>query len=128
MYLQVQKIAKRKGIKIKDLISDLELSRTAGNSLMSGNPTIKNIIKIANVLDVDVRELIIPTKDLNPMEKLDKAVQLIEEARAEIKEANKAKFESSLAQAEDEIETGNYLTNEAATALIKEKIASKEKK
>ena len=86
MYLQVQKIAKRKGIKIKDLISGLELSRTAGNSLMSGNPTIKNIIKMANVLDVDVRELIIPTKDLSPMDKLDKAVRLIEEAKAELGE------------------------------------------
>lgn len=54
------------------------------NSRLNGNPTIESIIEIADILDVDVRDLILPTINLPPAEKLQKAEKLIQEAREEL--------------------------------------------
>lgn len=61
--LRIKDIMKAKGFTQTDLANELGISQVALNKAINGNPTIETLTKIANVLDVDVRDLIEPTKN-----------------------------------------------------------------
>ena len=61
--LRIKEIAKEKGIALNDLANMLGITYQALNARITGNPSLKVLIELANVLDVDVRELITPTKE-----------------------------------------------------------------
>lgn len=63
--LRIKEIAKNKGITITELAEKLNITQTTLSRTINGNPTLETLLKIANVLDVDVRELITPTKNDN---------------------------------------------------------------
>lgn len=63
--LRIKEIAKNKGITITELAEKLDITQTTLSRTINGNPTLETLLKIANVLDVDVRELITPTKNDN---------------------------------------------------------------
>lgn len=61
--LRIKEIAKEKGIALNDLANTLGITYQALNARITGNPSLKVLIELANALDVDVRELITPTKE-----------------------------------------------------------------
>lgn len=63
--LRIKEILKRKGLTQNELSEKLGVSQVALNKVINGNPTIETLLKIANVLEVDVRELIEPTEQGN---------------------------------------------------------------
>jgi DNA-binding XRE family transcriptional regulator len=62
--LRLKEIMNLKGISRDDLANKVEVSPTTISNISSEKnlPTIQLLIKIAEVLDVDVRELFVPTK------------------------------------------------------------------
>ena len=61
--LRIKEIGKEKGIALNDLANTLGITYQALNARIVGNPSLKVLIELANALDVDVRELIVPTKE-----------------------------------------------------------------
>lgn len=60
--LRIKEVLKEKGITLKDLAIMLGITNVALSRIANGNTTIETLRKIAYVLDVDVRDLIEPTK------------------------------------------------------------------
>lgn len=60
--LRIKEVLKEKGITLKDLAIMLGITNVALSRIVNGNTTIETLRKIAYVLDVDVRDLIEPTK------------------------------------------------------------------
>ncbi|GIJ95808.1 hypothetical protein CAPN001_03770 [Capnocytophaga stomatis] len=63
--LRIKDILKEKGLTQNELAEKLGVSQVALNKVINGNPTIETLLKIANVLEVDVRDLIEPTTSAN---------------------------------------------------------------
>ncbi|WP_392419882.1 helix-turn-helix domain-containing protein [Capnocytophaga canis] len=59
--LRIKDILKEKALTQNELAEKLGVSQVALNKVINGNPTIETLLKIANVLEVDVRDLIEPT-------------------------------------------------------------------
>ncbi|MFK8301523.1 helix-turn-helix domain-containing protein [Capnocytophaga stomatis] len=59
--LKIKEVAKSKGISITELAEKLGITQVTLSRTINGNPTIETLLKIANVLEVDVRDLIEPT-------------------------------------------------------------------
>lgn len=60
--LRIKEILKEKKISQIELSEILETTTVGLNKIINGNPTAKTLIKIANALDVDVRDLLASTK------------------------------------------------------------------
>lgn len=84
MVLRVREILKRRGMTNGDLAEIMGMHINSIQRMATSTPTVKTVLAMAKALDIDIRDMFYPTKDLNPMEKLEKAAQLIEEARAEL--------------------------------------------
>ncbi len=63
--LRIKEVAKSKGITITELAEKMGVTQVTLSRTINGNPTIETLLKIANVLEVDVRELIEPTEQGN---------------------------------------------------------------
>ncbi|ATA73877.1 transcriptional regulator [Capnocytophaga sp. H4358] len=61
MMVRIKEIAKSKGVSLTELAQKLGITYQALNARIIGNPSLKALIEIANVLEVDVRDLIEPT-------------------------------------------------------------------
>lgn len=61
--LRIKEVLKEKGITLKDLAAMLGITNVALSRIVNGNTTIETLRKIAEALDIDVRELITPTKE-----------------------------------------------------------------
>ncbi|MDO4729419.1 MAG: helix-turn-helix transcriptional regulator [Bacteroidota bacterium] len=59
--VRIKEVAKSKGISLTELAQKLGITYQALNARIIGNPSLKALIEIANVLEVDVRDLIEPT-------------------------------------------------------------------
>lgn len=57
MELQIKELLKVKGINQKTLAEKLEISPIGLNKIINGNPTLETLKKIANVLNVEVKDL-----------------------------------------------------------------------
>lgn len=60
--LRIKEIAKEKGISMEEIANQLGINRVTLSRNINGNPTLSTIQKIAEVLDVDVKDLLISTK------------------------------------------------------------------
>ncbi|MDN5421928.1 MAG: helix-turn-helix transcriptional regulator [Chryseobacterium sp.] len=60
--LRIQEVLKEKNISQIELAEKMKLTTVGLNKQIKGNPTIKSLRTIAEAIDVDVRELIEPTK------------------------------------------------------------------
>lgn len=60
--LRIKEVAKEKGYSVTNLAEKLDMSQVSLSRIINGNPTAETLLKIASALDVDVRELFIPTK------------------------------------------------------------------
>ena len=61
--LRIKEVLKEKGITLKDLAAMLGITNVALSRIVNGNTTIETLRKIAEALDIDIRELITPTKE-----------------------------------------------------------------
>lgn len=57
MQLRIKEICKKKGVLLKDLAAQLDVSEVALRKQIKGNPTIGTLEKIASALGVEVSEL-----------------------------------------------------------------------
>ncbi|PKA83597.1 DNA-binding XRE family transcriptional regulator [Ulvibacter sp. MAR_2010_11] len=67
--LRLKDILKSKGITGKDLAEKVDVTPASISNIVQGNsfPKPELLLKISDVLDVDVRELFFPTKDFTPL-------------------------------------------------------------
>ena len=64
MELRIKELLKAKDITQKTLAEKLEISPIGLNKIINGNPTLETLRKIADVLDVEVKDLFVtPSKD-----------------------------------------------------------------
>lgn len=63
--LKIKEIAKAKGITITELAEKLGVTQVTLSRTINGNPTIQTLLKISEILDCDIRDLIAPTKEDN---------------------------------------------------------------
>ncbi|MCD8433362.1 helix-turn-helix transcriptional regulator [Tenacibaculum finnmarkense genomovar ulcerans] len=61
--LDVKSIIKSKGYTVTLFAEKLGMSQVSLSRIINGNPTIETLQKIADVLDVDIKELFVSTKD-----------------------------------------------------------------
>lgn len=61
--LKIKEILKAKNVSQLELAEKLEITPVGLNKIINGNPTAETLLKIAEALDVDIRELFIPTKE-----------------------------------------------------------------
>ena len=61
--LRIKEVLKSKGISQIELSERMGITTVGLNKIINGNPTIETLIKIANAIEVDVNELIAPTKE-----------------------------------------------------------------
>lgn len=61
--LRIKEILKEKGVTQTELADKIGITQVGLNRMINGNPTAETLLKIAEALDVDIRELFIPTKE-----------------------------------------------------------------
>lgn len=61
--LRIKEILKEKNVSQIELAEKLEISKVGINKIINGNPTAETLYKIAEVLDVDIKELFNSTRD-----------------------------------------------------------------
>lgn len=80
--LRLKEIMSLKGISREELANKVEVSATTISNISSEKnlPTINLLLQLANALDVDIREMFIPTKgSLITQSEVEKAKAVIEE-------------------------------------------------
>ncbi len=63
MVLRIKEALKEKGLTQINLANELGISKVGLNKIINGNPTVDTLQKIATILDVDIKDLFISTKD-----------------------------------------------------------------
>lgn len=63
MTLRIKKVAKSRGFKLDDIAEKLGINRVTLSRNINGNPTIETLQKIADVLEVDLKQLIESDKE-----------------------------------------------------------------
>ena len=65
--LNVDKILRAKGLTKTELAEKMSLSRNGVHRILTGNPTLANLIKMADVLDVPVSSLFDEPSQINSL-------------------------------------------------------------
>lgn len=61
--LRIKEVLKEKKVSQIELAEKLEITTVGLNKIINGNPTAETLIKIADALDVDVKDLFVSTKE-----------------------------------------------------------------
>ncbi|MDP2452650.1 MULTISPECIES: helix-turn-helix domain-containing protein [unclassified Kaistella] len=61
--LRIKEVLKKKKVSQIELAEMLDITTVGINKIINGNPTAETLQKIAEVLDVDIRDLFEPTKE-----------------------------------------------------------------
>lgn len=61
--LDIKKVIKKKGYTVTSLAEKMDMKQVSLSRIINGNPTTDTLQKIADALDVDIRELFEPTKE-----------------------------------------------------------------
>lgn len=62
---RIKEVAKAKGVKLSEIAEKMGISPVSFSNSINGNPTIQTLLKISEILDCDIRDLIAPTKENN---------------------------------------------------------------
>ena len=54
--LRIKEVAKAKGITFEEIAKQLNVNRVSISRMINGNPTIESLQKVANILQVDVKD------------------------------------------------------------------------
>lgn len=60
--LRIKEVAKEKGFTITALAEKMGMLQVSLSRIINGNPTMETLLKIAEALDVDIRDLFITTR------------------------------------------------------------------
>lgn len=85
--LRLKEILRQKGISGKSLAETVAITETSLSRIINGDqqPRFELLLQIAEALDVDIRELFIPTKvDENPTEALQKVIDELERIKGKL--------------------------------------------
>lgn len=63
--LRIKEVLKEKKMSQIELAEKLDITTVGLNKIINGNPTIDTLFKISEALDIDIRELISPSKESN---------------------------------------------------------------
>lgn len=55
--LKIKEVAHSKGIKLQEIADRMNISRQRLHSMITGNPTVDSLKRIADILGVDVKDL-----------------------------------------------------------------------
>ncbi len=61
--LIIKEVIKDKGYSVTSFAEKIGMTQVSLSRIINGNPTVETLEKIANALDVDVRDLFNPTKE-----------------------------------------------------------------
>ncbi|KJF44056.1 helix-turn-helix domain-containing protein [Draconibacterium sediminis] len=61
--LDIKSVIKSKGYTVTSLAEKMDIAQVSLSRIINGNPKVETLEKIATALDVDIRELFIPTKE-----------------------------------------------------------------
>lgn len=61
--LIIKEVIKNKGYSVTSLAEKIGMKQVSLSRIINGNPTVETLEKIANALEVDVRDLFNPTKN-----------------------------------------------------------------
>lgn len=61
--LRIKEVLKEKRMSQIELAEKLEITTVGLNKIINGNPTVDTLLKIAEALDVDIRDLLSPSKE-----------------------------------------------------------------
>lgn len=76
--LRIKEVLKEQGKTQIDLSKALEVTPVGLNKLINGNPTVETLEKIADALDVDVRDLFNSTKTKEPKDEIQDVINRLE--------------------------------------------------
>ena len=85
--LRLKEVLKEKEVTGKDLAEKVGLSETAMSNIVKGQslPRQEVLLKIAQTLDVDIRELFYPTKESTAtLEDIQKAIDILERLKKDL--------------------------------------------
>jgi len=85
--LRLKEILKQKGISGKSLAETVGITETSLSRIINGDqqPRFELLLQIAKALDVDIRDLFIPTKENeNPTEALQKVIDELERIKGKL--------------------------------------------
>ncbi|WP_430409467.1 helix-turn-helix transcriptional regulator [Kordia sp.] len=85
--LRLKEVLKEKDITGKDLAEKVGVTPASISNIVQGNsfPKPELLLKIANTLDVDIRNLFYPTKEIeNPSEALQKVIDELERIKGKL--------------------------------------------
>ncbi len=85
--LRLKEVLKEKEITGKDLAEKVGVTPASISNIVQGNsfPKPELLVKIANTLDVDIRDLFYPTKPIeNPTEALQKVIDELERIKGKL--------------------------------------------
>ena len=85
--LRLKEILRQKGISGKSLAETVAITETSLSRIINGDqqPRFELLLQIAEALDVDIRDLFIPTKeDENPTEALQKVIDELERIKGKL--------------------------------------------
>lgn len=71
MTLRVKDILREKSVTMEEVAARLGINRVSLSRNINGNPTIETLQKLANVLEVDLRDLFAPSAGTEPMDPIE---------------------------------------------------------
>ncbi len=60
--LRIKEVLKEKGFTQIDLANELGISKVGVNKIINGNPTVDTLQKIAQILNIDIKDLFVSSK------------------------------------------------------------------
>ena len=61
--LEIKQVIKEKGYSVTSLAKKIGMTQVSLSRIINGNPTVETLEKIANALDVDIKDLFNSTND-----------------------------------------------------------------
>ena len=71
MTLRIKEVIKEKGLTIENLSEMLQINRVTLSKQIHGNPTVETLQRLAEVLQVDIRELFVPSGTKDPADPIE---------------------------------------------------------
>ncbi len=65
--LDIKSKIKEKGYTVTSLAKEMGITQVSLSRIINGNPTVDTLQKIAQILDIDIKDLFVSTKDKNTL-------------------------------------------------------------
>lgn len=82
--LIIKEVIKKKGYSVTSLAEKIGMTQVSLSRIINGNPTVETLEKIADALDVDVRDLFNSTKTKEPKDEIQDVINRLEVLRGNL--------------------------------------------